>query len=43
MTLFNPSGQNIFSFLSKFNALPDDKISGLPKLKAFVDDKSNVT
>ena len=26
-----------------FNPLPDDKILGLPKLKAFADDKSNVT
>ena len=25
-----------------FNPLPDDKILGLPKLKAFADDKSNV-
>ena len=25
------------------NPLPDEKILGLPKLKAFVDDKSNVT
>ena len=26
-----------------FNPLPDDKNLGLPKLKAFADDKSNVT
>ena len=26
-----------------FNPLPDHKILGLPKLKAFADDKSNVT
>ena len=26
-----------------FNPLPEDKILGLPKLKAFADDKSNVT
>ena len=25
------------------NNVPDDKILGLPKLKAFADDKSNVT
>ena len=29
--------------LHGFNPLPDDKILGLPKLKAFADDKSNVT
>ena len=26
-----------------FNLLPDDKILGLPKLKAFAEDKLNVT
>ena len=26
-----------------FNPLPDNKILGLPKLKAFADDKLNVT
>ena len=26
-----------------FNLLPDDKISGLCKLKAFADNKSNIT
>ena len=26
-----------------FNPLPDDKILGLPKMKALADDKSNVT
>ena len=40
---------SIFSFshnISKgfsLKALPDDKILGLPKLKAFAEDKSNVT
>ena len=29
--------------VSFFNPLPDDKILGLPKLKAFADDKLNVT
>ena len=28
---------------SSLNPLPDDKILGLPKLKAFADEKSNVT
>ena len=28
---------------SVFNPLPDEKILGLPKLKAFADDKLNVT
>ena len=26
-----------------FSSLPDGKLLGLPKLKAFADDKSNVT
>ena len=30
-------------FPELFNPLPDDKISGLPKLQAFADDKLNVT
>ena len=29
--------------MKKINPLPDDKILDLPKLKAFADDKSNVT
>ena len=29
--------------VSIFSPLPDDKVSGLPKLKAFPDDKTNVT
>ena len=29
--------------LQLFNPLPDDNILGLPKLKAFADDKLNVT
>ena len=32
-----------WSDLYKFNLLPDDKMFALPKLKAFADDKSNVT
>ena len=32
-----------FSGKMGLNPLPGDKISGLPKLKAFADDKSNVT
>ena len=31
------------SLWSPFNPLPDDNILGLPKLKAFADDKLNVT
>ena len=31
------------SFLVFFHPLQDDKIFGLPKLKSFADDKSNVT
>ena len=39
VTLFNQ-----FQYkLLVFNRLPDDKIFGLPKLKAFADDKSTVT
>ena len=33
----------MLSILIHLNPLPDDKISGLPKLKAFADDKLNVT
>ena len=29
--------------VAQFNPSPDDKILGLPNLKAFADDKSNVT
>ena len=32
--------QENFNF---FNPLPEDKILGFPKLKAFADDESNVT
>ena len=32
-----------FSQTNLFNPLPDKKFLGLPKLKAFVDDKLNVT
>ena len=34
---FTPLSQNVF------NPLPDDKVLGLPKLKAFADNKLNVT
>ena len=30
-------------FENGINSLPDEKILGLPKLRAFADDKSNVT
>ena len=33
----------MLSILIHLNPLPDNKISGLPKLKAFADDKLNVT
>ena len=41
--MFSTLPQTNFVYLAMFNPLPDDKILGLPKLKAFADDKSNVT
>ena len=37
------AGHNETSNYETFNPLPDDKLLGLPKLKAFADDKLNVT
>ena len=41
--LVNFRNKAINSLFITFNLLPDDKTLGLPKLKAFADDKSNVT
>ena len=40
---FSKANISISAFKCLFNPLPDDKILGLPKLKAFADDKLNVT
>ena len=38
------NSETLYCFkVSPINPLPDDKILGLPKLKAFADDKSDVT
>ena len=41
--MFSTLSNKQFIFLASFNSLPDDNILDLSKLKAFADDKLNVT